>query len=346
MDTVKSLFLGPFSFLWESLCRIRRLVYKLELIASDSFRVPIISVGNLTFGGTGKTPLTIWLAKYLIEQKKSPLVLMRGYRGKLENSFGIIKKGDKQLNARDFGDEAVLIAKRVPKASVLVGKNRSQNLRYFYDELCSDAVILDDGFQHLKIKRDLNILLFDCSMELKNYKVAPLGYLREGLKATEDADVIILGKCNQVPEQIVQEHESLISAYLSKDVLIVKTGLKALDIFDINFKKIMDIADLGGKKVFLFSGIASPYSFFSLVESLGAHVVKRFTFPDHYYFKKKEIEALVKEAREQDCIILTTEKDIMRLKEFDELWPICFLAIDVVFLSGEEEFKQMIKRIL
>ena len=346
-NSLATLFLGPFSYAWESIYRLRRLGYKIDLFSSKSFRVPIISIGNLSFGGTGKTPLTIWLANYFSRQKKSPLVLMRGYRGKMEKSGGMIKKGEfKNACPKDFGDEAVLISRKSPSSTVIVGKNRSQNLELYYDEVSPDIILLDDGHQHLKIKRDLNIVLFDATMDLKKYKVAPRGYLREGLNALRDGDVVIIGKCDQVPSSITADLENMIKPYLNSQVVIAKTGLVPTGVFDYNFQSVMDIKDLGGKNVILLSGIASPYSFFSLIESLGANVVKRVTYPDHYYFKAKEIVKLEKEAQSKDSIILTTEKDFMRIREVTESPSIYFLGIDINFLSGENEFKEKIKNIL
>ena len=346
-NSLATLFLGPFSYVWESIYRLRRLGYKIDLFKSKSFRVPIISIGNLSFGGTGKTPLTIWLSNYFTRQKLSPLALMRGYRGKMEKSGGIIKKGQfKNACPKDFGDEAVLISRKAPRSTVIVGKNRSQNLEFYYDEVSPDVILLDDGHQHLKIKRDLNIVLFDATMDLKKYKVAPRGYLREGLNALRDGDVVIIGKCDQVPPALIQDLETMISPYLNPNALIAKTGLVPTGVCNNNFEKVMEVDELEGKNVILLSGIASPYSFFSLIESLGANVVKRVSYPDHYYFKEKEIAKLLKEAESKDSIILTTEKDFMRLREVTQSSLIYFLGIDINFLSGENEFKEKIKKIL
>jgi len=347
MQAFKSFFLGPLALVWESVYRLRRLGYKIDLFSSKSFRVPIISIGNLSFGGTGKTPLSIWLARYFSKQNLSPLILMRGYRGKMEKSGGIIKSGKfKNINSKDFGDEAVLISRKAPESTIIVGKNRSQNLEFYYDEITPDLILLDDGHQHLKIKRDLNIILFDATMPLNKYKVAPLGYLREGLNSLRDADVVIIGKCDQVPPAIVEKLKGKIKPYLNKDVVLAKTGLVPTGVYDHSFSKVWDNKDLEGKNIILLSGIASPYSFFSLIETLGANVVKRVSYPDHYYFKEKEIKNLLKEAETKESIILTTEKDFMRLREVTDDPSIYFLAIDINFLSGENEFKKRIKKVL
>ncbi|RLA63327.1 MAG: tetraacyldisaccharide 4'-kinase [Epsilonproteobacteria bacterium] len=346
-NSIVTFFLGPFSYVWKSVYRLRRLGYKIDLFSSNSFRVPIISVGNLSFGGTGKTPLTIWLANYFSHQKLSPLILMRGYRGKMEKKGGIIKSGEfTNVDSKDFGDEAVLISRKASKANIIVGKNRSQNLAFYYEQVSPDVILLDDGHQHLKIKRDLNLILFDATMDLKKYKVAPLGYLREGLSSLRDADVVLIGKCDQVPPSTISALEDLITPYLNTGVVVAKTGLVPTGIYNSAFEKVMGTSDLEGKNVILLSGIASPYSFFSLVESLGANVVKRVSYPDHYYFKEKEIKALLKEADSKDSIILTTEKDFMRLRDVTDDLAIYFLGIDINFLSGENEFKKIIQKIL
>ena len=212
-NSLATFFLGPFSYVWESVYKLRRLGYKIDLFSSKSFRVPIISIGNLSFGGTGKTPLTIWLANYFSRKTLSPLILMRGYRGKMEKKGGIIKSGEfSKVDSKDFGDEAVLISRKAHDSNIIVGKNRSANLEFYYDEVSPDVILLDDGYQHLKIKRDLNIILFDATMDLKRYKVAPLGYLREGLNSLRDADVVLIGKCDQVPANIIADLEKLMQA--------------------------------------------------------------------------------------------------------------------------------------
>ena len=168
--------LFPISYTWEKIYQIRRFAYKTEIIKSHEFEVPVISIGNLTFGGTGKTPFTMWISRFFNDLDKKVVILTRGYKGKLEHKSGIIRSSNKfGHNPFEYGDEPLLMARRLDKTSIIVGKRRADNLKYYFNKERPDIVLLDDGHQHLKIKRSLNIVLFDCLIPMKSYKVAPLG---------------------------------------------------------------------------------------------------------------------------------------------------------------------------
>lgn len=140
------------------------------------------------------------------------MVLTRGYKGQLEHSSGLLKSGQKfRLNPFDYGDEPLMISNKMSKGAVIVGKKRAENLLKYFAETRPDVVLLDDGFQHLQIYRSFNIVLFDATMPLQNYKVAPLGYLREGLSALKDADAIVISRADMVTQAKLQKLLSTIS---------------------------------------------------------------------------------------------------------------------------------------
>ena len=339
--------LSPFSFLWENLYKLRRFSYNFGLIKKRKFNVPIISIGNITFGGTGKTPFSIWLAEYLATLDKKVMILMRGYKGSLEQKSGILRAGKKLgFSPFDFGDEALLLARRLKKASVVVGKKRSDNLEYYFPSEQSDVVLLDDGHQHLKLDRDLNIVLFDSLMDLSRYKLAPQGYLREGFSSLRDADLIVLGRADQTSEDHLERLKELIKPHLRRGVPFSEIGYQPTGLFDINFSKAEGIEFLKGRKVICVAGVASPESFFNLVDSLGADIVDRYSYPDHYFFKKGDIRDLAKAAKESDALILTTEKDMVKIRKVTEYQNLMYLGIEVVFRSGEEELKQKVSSVL
>ena len=339
--------LSPFSFLWETLYKLRRFSYNFGLIKKRKFNVPIISIGNITFGGTGKTPFSIWLAEYLATLDKKVMILMRGYKGNLEQKSGILRAGKKLgFSPFDFGDEALLLARRLKKASVVVGKKRSDNLEYYFPSEQSDVVLLDDGHQHLKLDRDLNIVLFDSLMDLSRYKLAPRGYLREGFSSLRDADLIVLGRADQVSNDQLESLKGLIKPHLKRGVPFSEIGYKPTGLFDINFTKAEGVEYLKGKRVVCVAGVASPESFFSLVEYLGADVVEHYSYPDHYFFKKRDILDLVKKAKESNAFILTTEKDMVKIRKVTEFQSLMYLGIEVSFRSGEEELKERVSSVL
>lgn len=335
----------PLTILWENIYRLRRFCYKYGFFKQTKFRVPIISVGNLTFGGTGKTPFTLWLSEYLESLDNKVVILTRGYKGRLENSNGIIKSKSKiKGNPLDYGDEALLLSRRLKSTSIVVGKKRAENLDFYFAEEEPDVVVLDDGHQHLKLHRNLNIVLFDCLLPINRYRVAPLGYMREGFSALRDADLIVLGRSDQVSEKRKSKLQEELLKYLDGDVPFAEIGYKPTGIMNCSFHKTMEAHELAGKKVICVAAIASPLSFYGLVDSLGADIIHRESFPDHHYFSPEEISKLLEMAEKEDALLLTTEKDIVKIRRVSDDDRIAYLEIKIHFYKGEKEAKEIISR--
>lgn len=340
------LLLWPLSLLWGSIHRFRRFAYQAEIFSSKKFRVPVISVGNLSFGGTNKTPFTLFLSFLLNKQQKKVAVLMRGYKGKLENKGGLLSKGEAKNSVEDFGDEATLLINSNPDLDIIVGKNRAQNLEKFYNQINSDVVLLDDGFQHLAIKRDLDIVLLDSTMELSRYKTFPMGYLREDLDALADAEIIVYTRCDQVDPIQLLELKSSILPYLRHGVIELEAALQPVGIFNKNGHLEMDLKSLSGKKINAFCGIANPDTFFASLEKLGAIIEKKFTFRDHHFFSDKELTRMLKEGESKDTIFLTTEKDFVRISETFRNGRIFYLGAQIKILKGIEELEKKLQSII
>jgi tetraacyldisaccharide 4'-kinase len=333
---LKRIFFSPLSWAWELIYFLRRACYDYGIFRQRSFQVPIISIGNLTFGGTGKTPFTLWLAEYLHKKNKRVMILMRGYKGKLENSSGLINSGKLMTpDPVDYGDEALLFARRLQDATIVVGKNRSENLGFYFPKVEPDVVLLDDGHQHIKIKRKLNIVLFDASMPMSRYRVAPLGYMREGFQALKDADLVVIGRADVVSKEKVSELKKFLQPHLPLGVEFAEMGFKPNGFYNAANDLVLTVEQIRGKKVILVAGVANPKSFFKLLEELGAEVIVTESFPDHHYFKPDEINALLSYAKSEDALLVTTEKDMVRIKKIVEDDSIVFLEVDIRFLSGE-----------
>ncbi len=347
LEISKKSFLFPFSLLWEWVYIIRRSFYKYGLFSRHYFKVPIISVGNVTFGGTGKTPFTIWLTQTFSESKKNCVVLTRGYKGNLEHSSGLIM-GEEAFKSdpKDFGDEPLLIARRLQHGAVVVGKKRSHNLQYYFNKLKPDVVLLDDGFQHLKLFQDFSIVLFDALLPLDQYKVAPLGYLREGLSALADADAVVISRADQVDQKKLQDLRDFISVYTRPNLPWAEIKYAATGIYNTHFKKMYEMKELKGRKIIAVAAIASPESFFRSLESYGAELVERVVFPDHYYFTAHDVNELLVRAASEGAILVTSEKDMVKIRRISLDARILFIDINVEFLKGEEELKDKIKNIL
>jgi tetraacyldisaccharide 4'-kinase len=349
MDWFKNswkVLLSPFSWLWEWIYIFRRFLYTYDLVAQNQYRVPIISVGNLTFGGTGKTPFTLWLSEYLSHrQNKKIMILMRGYKGKLEHSSGILH-ADSRLGFSPFeyGDEALLYARRLKDASIVVGKNRSQNLDYYFHKELPDVVLLDDGHQHLKLGRNLNIVLFDATMPLTRYKVAPMGYMREGFSALKDADLIVLGRVDQVSPEKLNDLRSLVNAKASGAVPIAEVYYSLSGLFTSDSNEMMDLELIRGKNVICIAAIASPGSFFSMVKDVGANVIEEIAFPDHHFFTYNDLNEILARAEEQNAFVITTEKDMVKIRRIINDERIMYFEIQICFASGEQKAREIIDR--
>lgn len=342
-----SLLLRPLSFLWELLYRVRRAFFEYGVFKKEYFKVPIISIGNVTFGGTGKTPMIIWLLNQLEAYGLESVVLTRGYKGKLEHGAGIIKGGQKFLsNPHEFGDEPLLISKKMKRGAVIVGKKRSENLKKFFHEVEPDVVLLDDGFQHIQLYRSFNIVIFDALLPLESYKTAPLGYLREGLTSLKDTDALLISRADQVEETKIDALLNHLAPYLKSHVIYGKFGYKPIGIFDGFDKKVMELSELRGRNIIVLTAIASPDSFYQLLESNGANIVEKIVYADHHFFNHEDINDILHKSVKQDALIIASEKDMVKIRKVTRDSKILCVNIEIDFLSGEEELLDKIRSIL
>lgn len=312
-----------------------------------TFKVPVIAVGNLSFGGTGKTPTIIWLADWLISHNLTPVVLTRGYKGQLEHSSGLLKSGQKfRLNPFDYGDEPLMISNKMTKGAVIVGKDRGKNLLKYFSEVKPDIVLLDDGFQHLQIYRSFNIVLFDATMPMNLYKVAPLGYLREGMTALKDADAIVISRADMVPREKLDKLLSTISDYFHHRPPLALTKYTPVGVFDVHDKYIFSVHELKGLKAIAVTAIASPESFYQYLEGFGVEITDKVSFPDHYFFTPEDVNELLIKASQQSAVILCSEKDMVKMKRVSLDSRILFTKVKVEFISGEKELITNLSKVL
>ena len=338
---------SPLSAAWDWVYKTRRVLYEYGVLRKTTFKVPVISVGNLSFGGTGKTPTIIWLADWMISHGLTPVVLTRGYKGQLEHSSGLLKSGQKfRLNPYDYGDEPLMISNKMSRGAVIVGKKRAENLLKYFSEVRPDVVLLDDGFQHLQIHRSFNIVLFDATMELSLYKVAPLGYLREGMSALKDADAIIITRGDMVTGEKINKLMTLLSEHYHHAPPVALTSYRALGVFDVHDKYIFSNHELKGLKAIAVTAIASPDSFYRYLESFGVEIVERVSFPDHYFFTPEDVNDLLIKASQQSSIIICSEKDMVKMKRVSLDSRILFTKVKVEFISGESELLQSLSKVL
>lgn len=344
---LKSIILLPLSFLWERFYRLRRSFYEYGILPKKVFKVPVISVGNLSFGGTGKTPLIIWLSNWLNERNLSPVILTRGYKGQLEHSSGLLKSGQKfRLNPVDYGDEPLMISNKLKHGAVIVGKKRAENLEKYFAETHPDVVLLDDGFQHLQIHRSYNILLFDATMDFARYKVAPMGYLREGMSSLKNADAIIISRSDIVEKSQLNELTTFLKSQFHHEPVFAFTRYLSEGIFDVKDNLKYEINDVENLRVIAVTAIASPESFYKYLEGLGVEICEKVNYPDHYFFELEDINNLLLRASQLSAIILCSEKDMVKIKRVSSDPRIMCTKVKVDFINGENELVGDLRRIL
>lgn len=344
---IEKIVLKPTSLLWGVLYRIRRSFYEYGILKKKYFKVPIISIGNITFGGTGKTPTIIWLTEKMEEFGLTPAVLTRGYKGELEHKSGIIKAGQRfRSNPKKFGDEPLLISRKMKTGAVIVGKKRADNLKKYFYDVEPDVVLLDDGFQHIQLYRSFNIVLFDASLSLDRYKTAPLGYLREGLTSLKDADAIIISRADQVPEGKIESLLDMLSQYYRRDIPIAKFKYTPSGAFDCFDNKVLEMDKLKDRNIIALSAIASPESFYHLLEGYGAIIVEKIVFPDHYLFTQEDLNNVLIKSAKHNATIITSEKDMVKIRRVIQDERILYVNISVSFMSGEEQILNSVKKVL
>ena len=273
----------------------------------------IISIGNIVSGGSGKTPLTILLAKLLLEAGKKVAVSHRGYKGALENNPHLIANDSGLLfDVQQTGDEAFLIASSLPEVPVVVGRKRKEAIQLLLQEYPDlEIIILDDALQHYYVYRDLDIVSFDASLGLGNGFVIPAGYLREPLANIPPQSIAVINHKNEQQTPL---------PWLEK---IVRKGLPVFhcfgspSCFQNSDNDTIPLTFLNDKKIVLSSAIANPASFERSVHTLGLSFIKHYAFPDHYAFQDPSLPNRLLELNPD--YILCTQKDIMKLAKFEPL---------------------------
>ena len=293
------------SYIFFIFVKLRILLYQVGILKSYKINnCKVISIGNISFGGTGKTPVTIEIANNLIYRGYKVAVLLRGYKRKSKDKIKVVSDG-KNITSDPFesGDEAFLIAKKVG-CPVIVAKNRVKGANYIVDNFNVDFILLDDGFQHLRIKRDKDIVLL--TEENLNEPSFLVNKFREPLAHIKRADLIIITKITdykKINRKILE-----IKNIFNKEIYTSKIILK--NFIDIKTDKVYPANYFEGKKCGIFCGIAKPEYFKELLLEHGIIVDKEFLFPDHYYLQEKDYSQL---NESKDIPFITTEKDAVKL---------------------------------
>lgn len=299
------LLLVPPSLVYSLLQRLRAGLYRVGLLRSRRLPRPVISIGNITVGGTGKTPATAYIARLLLAQGLRVAVLSRGYGGSREGQTVVVSNGSEMfLSAEECGDEPFLLASTIPGLMVVIGSDRHAAGLLAMERLMPDVFLLDDGFQHLRLQRDLNILLLDYARPFGNGWCLPAGLLREPKCAAHRADLVILTRCpdGATAAAVVPDRPHCCARHLLGTTLPLAGG------------KTLRLDVLRGKKIVAFAGIAEPDAFFAGLRSHGLNLVATLSFPDHATYDDDTLHAIADTFRVSGAdVALTTEKDGVKL---------------------------------
>ncbi len=339
-------FMGrPLSPLYSAAMKLRALLYQKNILTSQRLEVPVISVGNLSMGGTGKTPMVIYLGRFLAERGFRPAVVSRGYHGKAKGPVNIVSDGNQILmQPYEAGDEPVLISTRLPGTVVATGKKRSLVGEEVIRAHDCNLVLMDDGFQHLKLDRDIDLVLFDADHFAGNSRVFPGGELREPVSALHRCDAFIItgvteynlgraGKC----EELLQER------FGGKPVYKMSPTYSNFYRYDISpssiNKSVVARSDIP-EYLFAFSGIAQADRFYKMAEQQGITLAGRKSFRDHHLYGADDIMNLTHLAIQAGAEgFLSTEKDIVKFSETHHCrFPIYVPVLDYASNVALESF--------
>lgn len=310
---------------------LRNTFFDLGWLPSYAVTVPVVSIGNLTVGGTGKTPFVAMTANWFRKNNEAMVaILSRGYRGE-----------------QGQNDEAMVLEENLPDVPHLQGSNRLELAKIAVDELESEILLLDDGFQHRRLRRDLDIVLIDATCPWGYGYLLPGGLLRESTSGLRRAGVIALTRTDMVSEESLQQLETRIKKNFS-DKILLRTVHRATTL--VNDKgETLPLEALVNRNVLAFCGIGNPQAFRKTLEQLGADVSDLRVFPDHHSYTKSDIDGLRTWARQHatDCIVVTTQKDLVKIRVSTlgdrQLWA---LRIELEITRGNEDFDRKLKELL
>ncbi len=339
--TFLKILLTPLVPVYALIIGLRNLFFDKSVFNSKKVNAKVVSVGNLTIGGSGKTPFVIYLTNLLKTSGFKPSVLSRGYGRNTKGYLLVSKSGEPLTDVHSCGDEIyhTVIECKVPAA---VCENRVEGAQRLLKDVDTDIIVLDDGFQHRWIYRNLDIVLFDqrflVDKSVFNQSLLPLGIMREGFNSLRRSDAIIINR--KFSKEI---NNSLIEELNRYQKPIFTAHYKAISFVDMTRKTEHSLEEFNGQESLVISGIANPTSFLSILNDVGVNTQNKIIFRDHKNYTLKEVQRIRREFYQTNShSVVTTEKDAVKLlqfsKEFDDI-DIFYLKISLS-MDDEESFKR------
>jgi tetraacyldisaccharide 4'-kinase len=336
----KKLLLSPLyllSLIYRFLVQSRQTLYSTGILKSFTLPCRVISIGNITLGGTGKTPTAIYLAQLFQARGMKTVVLSRGYKGTSSEKAAVVSDGKRiLLDVREAGDEPFLLSKALPGVPIIIGKNRVVAGQCAIEQFSPEMVILDDGFQHVQLKRDVDIVLIDLHYGFGNGHLVPRGMLREPLSSMKRANIFLLTKrIDARDDQAVEE--KIISLTAGAPIFFTHYEINCLT--TLHEDKQTDPRTLHGKKVLALSGIGNPHYFSYLLRLNGLSVTEEVILPDHHYYTPQDASMLGEYLSRVDCIVTTTKDSSKMDREMFKKLPILTLEV-MLKIQDEQGFKE------
>lgn len=325
------LVLTVLSWLYGLLVGLRNRLYDISFLPTVKVPAAVVSIGNITTGGTGKTPLVAWLCNHFIGKGIKTAVLTRGYK----------KKGD-------VADEPAMLTKAVPSIIVIVNPDRVAGAEKAISEHNAKLLVMDDGFQHRKLARDVNIVAIDATVPFGNEKILPAGLLREPLDSLSRADAVVITRANQNSPEMIDEIKRRITK-IKPDMVFAAAVHKPKYVKLIKDRQ-LPLEQLKDKRIYAFCGIGNPNAFFQTLTDMTLNIVGKKVYNDHHLYTNDDIEAIYEDARYNKAeFVITTHKDWIKtaLLSMDRFQiPFGSMMVELEFVDGQENIIALVDKAL
>ena len=329
------------SFVYRGLIALRIFFYEIQIFSTRSLKCKIISIGNITVGGSGKTPTVEYLSKVLQSKGLKVGIISRGYKRKSKSTIVVTDGKEKPESWEHVGDEPFLLAHKLKNIPVVVGSSRYEAGLIMIEKFQPDVILMDDGFQHLSLNRDLDIVLVNSKDIRSDHKLIPSGRLREPISNLDRADLIIITKSN-----IYQPSNYLKNKIENFNRPIIYNEIRIEDLLQYKNNEINKLEKIANKKVYLFSALGDNESFKKIMNNTDADIVGHSKYPDHYEYTFDDLKNIEKKAKISNAeFLITTEKDLVKINPQYNKIDIYAVRIKMLF-KPENSFSEYIEALL
>jgi len=330
--------------------RLRKTAYARGWVKKNRLDCLVVSVGNLALGGTGKTPLTIYLTRLIQSYGYRVVIVSRGYKGSAEGKGGVVSNGNEiAMPASACGDEAYMMARILNDTPVLVGQDRYAAGSMALQTFRPQVILLDDGFQHMRLERDIDLVLLDAEKPFANGKLLPRGTLREQKDALQRASAVVLTRAEKGCPTAIREVEQHapgkpIFQCVHRSYIAGMTPPNAANGFDTpSAREASGLDSLKGRRGYIFSGIARNERFQDTIGQAGVHVCGTSFFDDHHWYSEEDLKEISQSAAKSGAeLIITTEKDFIRISKA-KTWPLELVVVGVEIQFPDDGFDEYIR---